>query len=167
MRGFNSGNALALDRLTFIRTDGARDALPASVPIAPPSCLLPPLEKRQHHLSVRSCCSTFRVIPPIRADRLILSSRKRTAHSFGPRYTLQSPHSWDLLIHTHCASSISPYSPLCLSHSNHYSTHLPPAPYACTPTPASSTPLPLHSTSPTSPETTRSSLYIPHPHHHT
>ena len=120
MRGFNSGNALALDRLTFIRTDGARDALPASVPIAPPSCLLPPLEKRQHHLSVRSCCSTFRVIPPIRADRLILSSRKRTAHSFGPRYTLQSPHSWDLLIHTHCASSISPYSPLCLSHSNHY-----------------------------------------------
>ena len=64
MRGFNSGNALALDRLTFIRTDGARDALPASVPIAPPSCLLPPLEKRQHHLSVRSCCSTFRVSRP-------------------------------------------------------------------------------------------------------
>ena len=167
MRGFNSGNALALDRLTFIRTDGARDALPASVPIAPPSCLLPPLEKRQHHLSVRSCCSTFRVSRPY--ARTVSSSPQEN----GQRIRLGLAILFNRLIR---GTSLFIRTALRLSRLTRLfacptptttSSHLPPAPYSCTPTPASSTPLPLHSTSPTSPETTRSSLYIPHPHHHT
>ena len=121
MRGFNT--AMPCTGPPHIHSYRRCQRCPASLGAGSPTLVSSSSAGKETKSSFCTFVLILRV-PSIHGDLLILFSRKRTAHSFGPRYTPQPPHSWDLPIRTahspHSPHSPHlPYSPLCLSHSNH------------------------------------------------